>query len=49
MAAGGQVEMHLYPWAEHAFNAYWAPWYSPEADADAWERMTDFLARHPPW
>jgi len=45
VAAGGEVEMHLYPGAEHAFHAPWAPWYKPEVEADAWERMMDFLAR----
>lgn len=45
-AHGGAVEMHLYPGAEHVFNAPWASSYS-EADAtDAWHRTIAFLKHH---
>lgn len=45
-AHGGNVEMHLYPGAQHVFNAPWSPNYS-EADAtDAWRRTIAFLRQH---
>jgi dienelactone hydrolase len=44
-AAGGLVEMHLYPGAEHAFNAPWSPTYSAAEAADSMSRSIEFLAR----
>jgi carboxymethylenebutenolidase len=44
-AHGGQVEMHLYPGAEHVFNAPWASTYSSQDAADAWARSVGFLRR----
>lgn len=44
-AHGGDVEMQLYPGAEHAFNGPWS-WNYRKADAtDAWGRTIDFLRR----
>ena len=40
---GGEVEMHLYPRAQHVFNGPWARTYSPPDAADAWERTIGFL------
>ena len=45
LARCGEVEMHLYPAADHAFNAPWTPWYSEPDAADSWTRTIDFLAR----
>jgi carboxymethylenebutenolidase len=42
---GGDVEMHLYPGAEHVFNGPWASTYSPADAADAWSRSIAFLRR----
>jgi carboxymethylenebutenolidase len=42
---GGQVEMHIYPGAEHAFNAPWSPMYSEAESSDSLKRTVDFLAR----
>ncbi len=47
IAHGGSVEMHLYPGAEHAFNAPWAA-YSETAAMDAWRRTIEFLRRRLP-
>jgi carboxymethylenebutenolidase len=44
-ARGGEVEMHLYPQAQHAFNGPWAATYSPADAADAWARTIGFLRR----
>ena len=44
-AHGGQVEMHLYPGAQHVFNAPWAATYSAPDAADAWGRTIEFLRR----
>ncbi|MEP6573619.1 MAG: dienelactone hydrolase family protein [Gemmatimonadota bacterium] len=44
-AHGGEVEMHLYPGAQHVFNGPWAPTYSAPDDADAWRRTIEFLRR----
>lgn len=44
-AHGGTVEMHLYPDAQHVFNAPWASAYSATDAADAWHRTIAFL-RH---
>jgi len=43
--AGGEVEWHVYPGADHAFNAPFAPTYSEAAAADAFARTFDFLRR----
>ena len=45
LAHGGQVEMHLYPGAQHVFNAPWSPAYSEPDAADAWGRTIEFLRR----
>ena len=45
LAHGGQVEMHLYPGAQHVFNAPWASAYSAPDAADAWRRTIEFLRR----
>lgn len=45
IAHGGEVEMHLYPGAEHAFNAPWRPTYSDPEAADSLRRTIEFLAR----
>ena len=44
-AHGAEVEMHLYPGAEHVFNAPWASTYSARDAADAWGRSIEFLRR----
>jgi carboxymethylenebutenolidase len=44
-AHGGEVEMHLYPGAEHVFNGPWASGYSARDAADSWARTIDFLRR----
>jgi carboxymethylenebutenolidase len=41
---GGEVEMHLYPGAEHAFNAPWRPTYSEAEASDSLRRTIEFLA-----
>jgi len=41
LAHGGEVEMHLYPGAHHAFTAA----YSEPAAIDSWRRTIDFLRR----
>ena len=43
LEAGGEVEMHLFPEADHAFNAPWAGTYAPEAEAEAWLLTLAFL------
>jgi carboxymethylenebutenolidase len=45
LAQGGEVEMHLYPGAHHAFNAPWASTYSEPDAADSWGRTVEFLRR----
>jgi carboxymethylenebutenolidase len=45
IAQGSQVEIHVYPGAEHAFNASWSPMYSAPEAADSTKRMVDFLIR----
>ena len=42
-AGGGDVEMHLYPGAQHVFNAPWASEYSAADAADSWQRTITFL------
>ena len=44
-AHGGEVEMHLYPGAQHVFNAPWAATYSAPDAADSWKRTIEFLRR----
>jgi len=43
LAAGGQVEMHLYAGAQHAFNGGYASTHSEVAAADSWRRTLAFL------
>ncbi len=45
IAQGGDVEMHIYPGAEHAFNAPWSPWYSDPEAPDSLTRMIDFFKK----
>ncbi len=45
LANHGEVEMHLYPGAHHAFNAPFGA-YSEAAAADSWRRTIDFLRQH---
>jgi len=42
-AHGGDVEMHLYPNAQHVFNAPWSANYSDSAARDSWQRTITFL------
>lgn len=42
---GGDVEMRLYPHAEHGFNTPWAAGYSRAEAMDSWTRTIDFLKR----
>ena len=42
-AHGADVELHVYPKAEHGFNTPWSPGYSPSAAADSWARTIAFL------
>jgi len=44
-ASGGDVEVHLYPGAGHAFNAPHLPTYSEEAARDSLGRTVEFLKR----
>jgi dienelactone hydrolase len=43
--AGGDVEMHIYPGAQHAFNATYSPGYDSEATSDSYRRAVEFLRR----
>lgn len=43
LEAGGEVEMHLFPNEDHAFNAPWASTYSPGAEEEAWFLTLRFL------
>lgn len=45
IAQGGEVEMHVYPGAQHGFNAPWSPWFSALEASDSLTRMIDFLGR----
>lgn len=45
VASGGDVEMHIYPGAGHAFNAPYRSEYQREAAQDSYRRMMEFLAR----
>lgn len=42
-AAGGDVEVHLFPGAAHAFNAWWAPTFSQDAADRSWDITLAFL------
>lgn len=43
LAHGGEVEMHLYPGAQHGFNAEFSPGYSERDASDSWRRTIEFL------
>lgn len=43
LEAGVEVEIHLYPGEEHAFNLPWVATYSPSAARDAFDRTVAFL------
>ena len=45
VAAGGEVELFVYPGADHAFNAPFSSTYSEAAASDAFARTVDFLRR----
>ena len=45
IARGGEVEIHVYPGAGHAFNAPWSPMYSESEATESSERMVEFLRR----
>ncbi|MEJ2719626.1 MAG: dienelactone hydrolase family protein [bacterium] len=45
VSSGGDVEMHIYPGAGHAFNAPYNSGYQREAAHDSYRRMMQFLAR----
>ncbi len=45
LAHGGEVEMHLYAGANHAFNAPFASTYSEPEALDSWRRTIEFLRR----
>jgi carboxymethylenebutenolidase len=45
IAHGGEVEMHIYPGAQHAFNAPWSPMYSESEASDSTRRTIEFLRR----
>jgi carboxymethylenebutenolidase len=44
-AGGGEVELHVYPGADHAFNAPFSSAYSEAAASDAFARSIEFLRR----
>lgn len=44
-AHGGDVEMHLYPGAQHVFNGPWSSSYSEPDATDSWRRTIAFLKR----
>jgi carboxymethylenebutenolidase len=45
IASGGEVEMHIYPGAHHAFNASFGPTYNDSAASDSFRRTVEFLRR----
>lgn len=45
VGAGGDVEMHIYPGAHHAFNATFSPAYNESAASDSYRRTIEFLRR----
>jgi carboxymethylenebutenolidase len=45
-AAGKPSEIHIYPEAQHGFNADYRPNYDPASAKDAWEKMLKFFAEH---
>jgi carboxymethylenebutenolidase len=42
-AANKPSEIHVYPEAQHGFNADYRPSYDPEAAKDAWQKMLSFF------
>ena len=46
IAQGGEVEMKIYPGAQHGFNAPFLPNYSKEYDIDSFQRTVDFFKQH---
>ncbi|MGD2215868.1 MAG: dienelactone hydrolase family protein [Gemmatimonadales bacterium] len=44
-AQGGEVELHLYPAAHHAFNLPTSPSYSEPGALDAFARTVEYLQR----
>lgn len=46
LAAGKEVEIVVYPDADHGFNADYRPSYDEAAAKDGWARMTEWFARH---
>jgi len=42
---GGEVEMHVYSGAHHAFNATFGPTYNDSAASDSFRRTIEFLRR----
>ncbi len=45
-AANRTDQIHVYPEAQHAFNADYRPGYDPEAAKDAWSKMLKFFKEH---
>ena len=45
-AAGKPSEIHIYPEAQHGFNADYRPNYDPASAKDAWAKMLRFFAEH---
>lgn len=45
IAQGGEVEMHIYPGEQHAFNMTASPAYSEPAASDSFRRTINFLSR----
>lgn len=45
-AAGKPDNIHVYPEAQHGFNADYRPAYDPVAAKDAWSKMLDFFHAH---
>jgi carboxymethylenebutenolidase len=45
-AAGKPGEIHIYPEAQHGFNADYRPSYDPVAAKDAWSKMLAFFQGH---
>ncbi|MDP9053209.1 MAG: dienelactone hydrolase family protein [Acidobacteriota bacterium] len=44
--AGKPSEIHIYPEAQHGFNADYRPSFDPASAKDAWDRMIRFFAEH---
>jgi len=45
-AANKPAEIHVYPEAQHGFNADYRPNYDPIAAKDAWSKMLDFFQKY---